>query len=210
MTIATLIENITHPQALESFYDATKKLRIILHRTSEDAGHNIQLPQEILEAKPKKSPPTTYFPFMSIYDLKLAIYKHLKEEGIATDVKTYPEYQFLSMNIDGQFSAVDFKWFIPASKNPIALATPFDLEVAKKTAVNFVDENGTLRNLVFTDTSKLLIESLKTTELHLYLYDDMKKEIPPEDELSWNVYLHPYFPDLSYSVDTIKAKKQLR
>lgn len=193
MTINTLIQDITQPTALQTLYDDTKKVRVLLHRNANDKGIDIQLPQ--------------LFPFMKLYDLKLAIYKHLKEKSIASEAKLYPEYQFLSYSLGGKRGAVDFTWFLPAGKIPIPLAKPFDLQGAKKVALDFVDENGSLRNLTITDTSKMLIESLKSTELHLYLYDDMKAEIPSEDETKWNQYLHPYFPELSYSLDSIDKKK---
>lgn len=189
MTISNLIENITQPQALQSFYD--KKVRVLLHRNAQDAGTDIELPP--------------IFPFMRIYDLKLAIYKHLKDR--IQGVKLYPGYQFLSFSrIVGTRSAVDFQWFIPGKNSPILLAKPFDLEKAKRIAIDFVDENGSARNLTFTDTSKILIQNLKSTELHLYLYDDMK-EAGADSEAKWNAYLRPYFPELSYGKDTLDKKK---
>lgn len=193
MTIDSLIQNITHPVALESFYDDTKKLRVVLHRPNA-SDLDIQLPP--------------LFPFMKIYDLKLAIYKHLKEGSIVTDVKIYPEYQFLCISrIKDTRLPVDFRWFLPGSTKPLLLAKPFDLENANRVALNFVDENGTLRNLTLTDKSKILIENQENTDLHLYLYDDMKAGIPADDELSWNKYLHPYFPEFTYGTDTFDKKK---
>ena len=193
MTISNLIENITHPQALETLHN-DKKFRIIVHRNAADQGTDLDLP--------------LLFPFMKIYDLKLAIYKQIKDTGLITDIKTYPEYQFLSISrIVGSRSAVDFQWFLPGKKYPILLAKPFDLQKAKRVAVDFVDENGSARVLTFTDMSKLLLETIKETELHLYFYEDMKSTIPQDDEMKWNAYLHPYFPELSYANDVIDKKK---
>jgi hypothetical protein len=191
MTITNVIENITQPQALQSFYD--KKVTVFLHRTEKDAGTDIQLPP--------------VFPFMRLYDLKLAIYKHLKDSPLTKGLKLYPGYQFLSFSrVAGTRSAVDFQWFIPGKKSPILLAKPFDLKKTKQIAVDFVDENGAARNLTLTDTSKLLVQNLKNTELHLYFYDDMK-EAGAENEAKWNAYLRPYFPELSYGKDTLDKKK---
>ena len=69
----------------------------------------------------------------------------------------------------------------------------FDIQKAKRVAIDFVDENGSARVLTFTDMSKLLLENLKETELHLYFYEDMKSTIPQEDEMKWNAFLHPYY-----------------
>ena len=155
MTITNVIENITQPQALQSFYD--KKVTVFLHRTEKDAGTDIQLPP--------------VFPFMRLYDLKLAIYKHLKDSPLTKGLKLYPGYQFLSFSrVAGTRSAVDFQWFIPGKKSPILLAKPFDLKKTKQIAVDFVDENGAARNLTLTDTSKLLVQNLKMDQLSYKLF----------------------------------------
>ena len=197
--VMKIIQDITQPVALENLYDESRKIRVILHRPNTN-DLDIQLHQ--------------LFPFLKIYDLKLAIYKHLKDKGIATDIKTLPEYQFLSSinrikssGRPGTYNPIDFKWAIPGSKTPLLLAKPFDIENTKKVALDFVDENGSLRNLSLTDTSKLLLKAVKISELHLYLYDDMKGQIPSDDEPKWNAYLHPYFPALSYGLDTVDKKK---
>lgn len=188
--IGRLIESITHPQPLQNFYDNAKELTIILHRSIDDEGEDIELP--------------LILPFMRIYDLKLAIYKHLK--GRLTDVNVYPEYQFLCYSkLTGTRSAVDFDWFIPGKKSAILLAKPFDMKRASRVKLDFVDENGTPRNLTLTDMSKMLIENLKKTELHLYLYDDMKV-MGEEQEAKWNAYVRPYFPSLSYENDVIEKR----
>jgi hypothetical protein len=189
--IGRLIETITHPQPLQNFYDNAKELTVILHRSAEDAGEDIELPPIL--------------PFMRIYDLKLAIYKHLK--GTITDANVYPEYQFLCYSkLTGTRSAIDFDWFIPGKKQALLLAKPFDMKKANRVKADFVDENGTPRNLTLTDMSKLLVENVKQTELHLYLYDDMKV-MGEDQEAKWNAFVHPYFPELSYENDTVDKKK---
>ena len=151
--VMKIIQDITQPVALENLYDESRKIRVILHRPNTN-DLDIQLHQ--------------LFPFLKIYDLKLAIYKHLKDKGIATDIKTLPEYQFLSSinrikssGRPGTYNPIDFKWAIPGSKTPLLLAKPFDIENTKKVALDFVDENGSLRNLSLTDTSKLLLKAVK-------------------------------------------------
>ena len=62
--IATIIETITRPQPLSTFYDS-QKLTVILHRNAADAGKDIELPPIIS--------------FLRVYDLKLAIFKHFDE-----------------------------------------------------------------------------------------------------------------------------------
>jgi len=188
--ISRLIENIIHPQPLQSFYDRAKEITVILHRSAEDEGEDLELP--------------LLLPFLRIYDLKLAIYKQLKNK--VTDVRVFPEYQFLCYSkLSGTRSAVDFDWFIPGKKSAILLAKPFDMKKAKKIAIDFVDENGTARNLTLTDMSKMLTENLKKTELHLYLYDDLKA-MGEEQEAKWNAYVRPYFPNLSYENDVVEKR----
>jgi len=194
-TIGTIIESITKPQPLSTFYDSARKLSVILHRNAADAGKDIELPP--------------IFPFFRVYDLKLAIFKHLKNNELAAGVRLYPEYQFLSFSqIAGTRRALDFQWFVPGRKVVMQLAKPFDTQKARRVAKEFVDENGTKRLLTLVDTSKILIENaLKTNELHLYLYDDMKEWVGELSELKWNGFLRPYFPDLSYESEEIDKKK---
>jgi hypothetical protein len=138
---------------------------------------------------------------LRVYDLKLAIFKHLRDNELAAGARLYPEYQFLSFSqIAGTRRAIDFHWLIPGRKTAIQLAKPFDSQRAKRVATEFVDANGTKRLLTLVDTGKLLIENAISLynigELHLYLYDDVKEWIGEATELKWNGFLHPYFPRL--------------
>ena len=196
-TITTIIENITRPQPISSLYD-TQGLTILLHRNAADDGRDIGLPPII--------------PFLRVYDLKLAIFKHLKDNELAAGARLYPEYQFLSFSqLAGTRRAIDFQWAVPGRRATIQLAKPFDTQRAKRVATEFVDENGTKRLLTLVDTGKMLIESAvsihKIKELHLYLYDDMKEWVGEPSELKWNGFLHPYFPELSYESDELDKKR---
>ena len=195
--IATIIETITRPQPLSTFYDS-QKLTVILHRNAADAGKDIELPPIIS--------------FLRVYDLKLAIFKHLRDNELAAGARLYPEYQFLSFSqLAGTRRAIDFQWVVPGRKAAIQLAKPFDSQKAKRVATEFVDENGSKRLLTLVDTGKLLIENAisinRIHELHLYLYDDMKEWIGEPTELKWNGFLHPYFPELSYESDELDKKR---
>jgi len=197
-SIAKIIENITRPQPIASFYNSEKRLTVILHRNAADPGKDIQLPAN------------SVVPFLRIYDLKLAIFKHLRDNELAAGARLYPEYQFLSFSqVAGTCKAIDFHWVVPGQKYAIQLAKPFDSKRAKRKATEFVDENGTKRLLTLVDNGKLLIENAlsKINELHLYLYDDMKEWIGEPSELKWNGFLHPYFPELSYESDELDKKR---
>jgi hypothetical protein len=192
-TIGSIIENITRPQPLASLYSG-QRLRLTLHRSATES-RELELP-EIL-------------PFLRVYDLKLAIFKYLRDNELAVGARLYPEYLFVSFSqIPGTRRGVDFQWFVPGQRNAILLAKPFDVKKMKKMATDFVDENGSKRLLTLMDTSNMLIENtIKVTDLHVYLYDDMKEFIGESTELKWNGFLHPYFPQLSYEADELDKKR---
>ena len=144
---------------------------------------------------------SNFFPFLTVADLKLAIYKELK---------VAPEHQFLCIQPAASIiRPVDYFWSLPGLKKEIPLVNPRDSAKVASQAVQFVDENGTRRPLNYTGRQRLTYEELADTiikgrKLHLFLYEDLKQA--DLSERAWNGTLYPYFPNLTHEKDTVDQK----
>ena len=98
---------------------------------------------------------SNFFPFLTVADLKLAIYKELK---------VAPDHQFLCIQPAASIiRPVDYFWSLPGLKKEIPLANPLDSKKVAAQAVQFVDENGTRRLLSYTGRQRLTYEELAET-----------------------------------------------
>ena len=154
------------------------------------------------------------FPFMTLQDIKIAIYIELKEEF------ALPIFQYLCVHgsekgktfLGKKTLGVDFTW---ASHEGIFLqANPSELAAGSKIDPRFVESNGErkLINPIFRERVtiedaffKMNITNARETlkefpELHVYFYKDLQEAIPgakPPSEKDWNGRLYPFFPYLS-------------
>jgi len=144
---------------------------------------------------------SNFYPFLTVADLKLAIYKELK---------VAPDHQFLCIQPAASIiRPVDYFWSLPGLKKEIPLVNPLDSKKVTTQAVQFVDENGTRRLLSYTGRQRLTYEELNTTvvkdrKLHLFIYEDLKQ--PDLSERAWNGLLYPYFPNLTHEKDAVDQK----
>lgn len=150
------------------------------------------------------------FPFMTLADLKLAIYNTMEQ-----DDKALPDFTFVGKPIPpGKRAATtDFAWSIPATPtDPVSLLPPLDLMRAEMAAdARFVETSGDRRILGLTDRERMTLESLylaagqtRLPTFQVFFYRDLvdSSSLPrPLSELDWNGRLYPYFPRLSVGRD---------
>jgi hypothetical protein len=139
------------------------------------------------------------FPFMTAYDIKLAIYDAMNQEDIAL-----PEYTFVGIpNFLGKkLTPLDYSW----KGGDKGMALSFPLEAIQKGVHDerFVESSGARRILGIQERSRMTLESMfpgKTyPTLHVFFYKVLDAAVPgehPIGEYDWNGYLYAYFPTLS-------------
>ena len=148
------------------------------------------------------------FPFMTIQDIKLAIY-------VASDMKdeALPDFTFLGRPgfLKTQMLAVDYSWLNTLHPDESFVLSIPDEIVAEKLPLDgrFVETSGTRRILGIHRRERMTIEAMfpnKPPVLHVYFYKNLVDSFPgqkPIGERDWNGRLYPYFPSLS--VETAAA-----
>lgn len=200
--IPEFIHEIFYPTPLSSFREAmpSGELEVHLHRGQGQEPRVIRL--------------INIFPFMTLKDIKLALYLELKREFLAV-----PEYIYLCLHGNtpgrkfrmGATAPLDFSWNLPGitADAPFLIAEPFSLASGSAAAeTRFVDSGGDRKLVSSVDRERMTIEdacfkkgvSVGIPTLHAYLYADLLPLLPgakPPSEKEWNGRLYPMFPHLS-------------
>ena len=200
--IKPFIESILDPQFVDSFYGPVIGTETITVMVYENPG-----------TEPRRLPLNQMFPFMTLFDIKLAIYNAYKR-----DDKAHPDYVFLGIPRFGtMIETTDYTWSFSATPTESVLLKNLTGVAAGKLSVpaidsRFVDTDGGRKNILRTNTDGITIEdkffqkTAKLPVLHAYLYRTLEAMIPGERPLSerdWNGRLYPYFPALSIGNDTL-------
>jgi hypothetical protein len=150
------------------------------------------------------------YPFMTLYDIKLAIYNELGKPDSAI-----PEYAFVCYGT----TPLDFQWVLPGSVKPEPFRARPIFKVATGEAPmysDFVDSTGERKLVGLVQRDRILLEDLfagkEIPTLDIYLLKDIVAAVPgekPMNEQMWNGRIYPYFPYLSVNqvVPTEKQKK---
>lgn len=130
-----------------------------------------------------------FFSFMTLTDLKLAIY-----EALGRADNAIPECIFLARGEE----TVDFAW---VTQEILTLPNPLK-SVSEPIDTRFVDSAGNKRILKFIERNRIMIEDLydEIPEFDVFLYEDALNALPgpkPPSERDWNGHLAPYFPYLA-------------
>ena len=197
------IETILEPSPVESLYGEALESGMIEIMVFETP-----------RTEPRKVTLTQMFPFMTILDIKLALYHHFRRSD-----RAHPDFVFLGKpREESVLETTDFTWSLSATPtDPIYLAN-----LSKSTNplidARFVDSNGTRKAVRRTDTERMTIEDklLKSGDggpiiLHAYFYEAIKEMIPgerPIGERDWNGCLYPYFPKLTVGADTVTSEQR--
>jgi hypothetical protein len=208
--IPEFVREIFYPSPLSSFRGVipSGEVMIHIHRRVGEEPTQVRL--------------INIFPFMTLKDIKLALYLDLKQEAIAI-----PEYVYLCLHgpepgrkySGGMTSPLDFSWnFSSISEaSPFRLQDPFKL-VSGVADARFVDSGGERRLVSPVDRERMTIEdacfkkgvSRGLPILHAYFYTDLLAAVPgakPPSEKEWNGCLYPMFPHLSVA-DAGPTKEQ--
>jgi len=186
------IDELLNPSQVESLLGRlpTGKLEVLVYDSS-NSPRNIELP-DIL-------------PFMTLTDIKLAIYVAMGMKDIAL-----PPFTFVGRKreLENQFLPLEFSW--SNSTTPTELLTlhnPIETMTAPDVDTRFVEASGERRILGINSLERMTIEDvfLKKSEakppvFHVYFYENLAASIPgerPIGQREWNGRLFPYFPQLS-------------
>ena len=197
------MDEILYPSALSSFRDTMPggQLDILVYR-NEDKPLNVRL--------------GNMFPFMTLNDIKTALYLEMRG-----DPDFVPEYVYMCMDrsgagmkpyIGGEQAPLDFTWNFPsASKRPFRMKNPTLIALGKEPLnTNFVDSGGSRRIVALVNRQRVTIEdaffkrgvSNGIPVIHAYTYKSLLSKIPgakPPSEHEWNGRLYQMFPYLSSS-----------
>jgi hypothetical protein len=143
------------------------------------------------------------YPFMTLLDVKLAIYHAL---GRSADA--YPECQYLSV----QDQPVDFTWILGRKDEAFRIADPFTV-AAGPVDQRFVDAAGAKRIVKFVQRERFLIEEMLSGTVNIFLYADALSILPgprPPSERDWNGHFYPFFPSLDMGGPTPEQIERTR
>jgi len=200
--IKEFIQKILRPAPLKSFRESIPSGTIEVH----------------VHTRPKVPPVIVtlrdMFPFMTLKDIKIALYN----EGGREDAY-HPDNVYLCMHgskpgasfLSGKTAPVDFSWNFPGvtQEAPFKIDSPFTLASGGiPIDSRFVDSTGDRKLVSYINRERLTIEDAFFKKgiasgiptLHAYLYVDLLRAIPgpkPPSELEWNGRLYAMFPHLS-------------
>jgi hypothetical protein len=181
--IQSYIESILDPKPIDSL-ETLNELTVLLYDNPTE--------------EPKELHFKSIYPFMTILDLKFAIYDRLK-----MDDRALPDFIFLGKRIlpGKKLTPVEFNWSLSATPTEVvSLYPPFSLTSPDQ---RFVEQSGTRINNGRTQTDRILLEDKYTNGIPIiqaYLYSAVDKSIPgvrPLSEHDWNGRIYPYFPTIS-------------
>lgn len=191
ISIDTIQKTLKEPGLLESFFteDSTMKFS---RRTSATGKEEFAL--------------AGFFPFFTVYDLKLFLYKYSGENP-----RWAPEYQFLAIRRPLGLYPLEYQWRRPGTEEVLHLQNPYNTSGVRAAANEFITETGERKALSYTSLQRFTVESMSASlklqgkEILLFLYDDVKAAAKATDERLWNTHLYPYFPSLSYEKEEIDS-----
>ena len=157
-------------------------------------------------AEPVEKKITGIFPFMTIFDIKLAIY-------VASNMEDYalPDYTFIAKTgvFKTQIVPIDYSW-LNTTKPEESFVLNDPVEQGKKPVdVRFVESSGSRRIIGIHRRERMTLEGLfpnKPPVIHVYFYRDLEQ--PGMGEKDWNGRLYPYFPSLS--IESSKPTSQYK
>jgi len=185
--IQSYIESILDPKPIDSL-DPVRDLHIFIYESPTEEPHELHL--------------TSIYPFMTILDVKLAIYDKLK-----MDDRALPEFVFLGKRIlpGKKLTPVEFNWSLSTQPtDAVSLYPPFSLTAPDP---RFVDSNGTKIQNGRTQTDRVTLEDKYSDGipiLYAYLYSAVEASIQgvrPLSERDWNGRIYPYFPSIPMTND---------
>jgi hypothetical protein len=157
-------------------------------------------------AEPVEKKLTGIFPFMTIFDIKLAIY-------VASNMEDYalPDYTFIAKTgvFKTQIVPIDYSWLNTANpEESFVLNDPVE-QGKKPLDARFVESSGSRRIIGIHRRERMTLEGLfpnKPPVIHVYFYRDLEQAGMGEKD--WNGRLYPYFPSLS--IESTKPTNQYK
>jgi hypothetical protein len=208
-SLPEFLKEVLYPSALPSLREGLPdgQIQVMLH-----TARGVEPRQIIL---------SNMFPFMTLQDIKLALFLALKRDDAAI-----PEFVYLATHgarpgktyLGGRTAPVDFSWNDPAAATgaPFLNYPPFELAAgALPPDARFVDARGERRIIEPVRRERLSIEdsllkrggageALTLPTLHAYLYRDLAAAVEgprPLGAATWNGRLGPFFPFLSAAAE---------
>lgn len=208
-TIPEFLRDVFYPSALGSFRDSMEsgELTVFLHSAPG--------------AEPKEITLKNMFPFMTLQDIKTALYAELKKADDAL-----PEFIYLCAHgkkvLRNKTIPIDFTWNLPSLAPGASFynALPFELAVGTiPLDSRFVTSAGERKVVSIVNRERITIEDAffkmkivnEIPEFHAYLYKDLLAAIPgakPPSEKDWNGRLYPFFPYLTPAAEKQKARAE--
>ena len=156
------------------------------------------------------------FPFMTLQDIKLAIYVELKQEDYAIPEFSYLCMHFMKPVLKDRSVPIDYTWNDPTlpPNSTYYNLLPFNIATGARPIDNrFVESSGDRKLIPIINRERLSIEDAflidkpkiakGIPDFHVYFYRDVLEAIPgpkPPSEKDWNGRLYPFFPSLSVSI----------
>jgi hypothetical protein len=179
------LHSLFRPSLVKSFYNTS--IRAVIHHSANESEN------ETIEIE-------NVYPFFTIYDIKLLIFKMKNFDPNYMPSRVFMSY-IKGKGRMGRYVPIDYRLFI--GENIFSTKNPFDMSTIDS---RFVDSAGERRILKIEDRKRVLVEDLIKNEdpIHIFTYNDMLRTVPGEQPVSekvWNGTLYPFFPSLSATHD---------
>lgn len=156
------------------------------------------------------------YPFMTMYEIKLAIYNLMEQAD-----KALPEFTFLGRAVPPgvKVTTTDYAWNFPATPTePVNIVSPAQLvKAATPLDSRFVESSGERRIIGITDRERVTLDDMFLKRLRsmpifqVFFYEDLAAitDTPkPISERDWNGRFYPFFPKLSVGSVTPTAEQK--
>ena len=177
----------------ESLIDFLERPSVPLKIKSLDTFSDIKVLRHRPGSDPEPLVVEGLYPFMTLMDVKLAIYNAMKKSPDA-----HPDCLYVSA--EDSFEPIDYTWVLGRREEVFKVTDPFATATGPIDE-RFVDSNGARRILKFVARDRVIIEEMypEMPVFHVFMFKDVASMIPgpkPPSERDWNGRLFPLFPYL--------------
>ena len=185
------LDKVLNPEVISSIYDNIEKVSVLIYN----------------DTKPTKMDLLNITPFMTLFDIKLAVYEVMGKKSFAL-----PDYTFIgvkSPSNDEEIHSFEYGFAsIESPDAPIILKEPITHIKSNEPDTRFIESSGDKKILRIYNRERITLESSyfnsnTNNVLHVHFYKNLKKALGDQNKngtignKEWNGFLYAYFPKLN-------------
>ena len=187
------LDKVLNPELISSIYENLEKVSVLIYND--------------IDAKPTKMDLLNITPFMTLFDIKIAVYELMGKKSFAL-----PDYTFIgvkSPSNDEEIHSFEYGFATIESPDvPIILKDPITHIKSNEPDTRFIESSGDKKIVRIYNRERITLESSyfnsnTTNVLHVHFYKNLKKALGDQNKngtigtKEWNGFLYAYFPKLN-------------